>query len=164
MLDSVQSGRSSVDDAALGRRIRNERSGIRCLRPRFLPSHADLLDAPTLTLATIGPDGRPQLSQIWFLAEDGVVKIALNTPRQKVKNLEANPAVTVFILDTANPQKYLEIRGDATLEPDPDYVFTEPHVRQVRRPADPRLGRPRRTPRRGHVNPVRDQRRRPQRG
>ncbi len=88
-------------------------------------SHTDLLDAPTLTLATIAPDGRPQLSQTWFLAEDGVIKIALNTARQKVKNLEANPAVTVFILDTANVQRYLEIRGDATLEPDPDYAFTD---------------------------------------
>jgi PPOX class probable F420-dependent enzyme len=93
--------------------------------PEVPSSHAYLLDAPTLTLATIGPDGRPQLSQTWFLAEDGVVKISLNTARQKVKNLEANPAATVFILDTANPQKYLEIRGDATLEPDPDYEFCE---------------------------------------
>lgn len=93
--------------------------------PEVPSSHAYLLDAPTLTLATIAPDGRPQLSQIWFLAEDGVVKTGLNTLRQKVKNLEANPAATVFILDTANPQKYLEIRGTASLEPDPDYVFTE---------------------------------------
>jgi len=93
--------------------------------PKVPSSHAYLLDAPTLTLATIAPDGRPQLSQTWFLAEDGVVKIALNTQRKKVRNLEANPHVAIFILDTANPQKYLEIRGDATLEPDPDYVFTE---------------------------------------
>jgi PPOX class probable F420-dependent enzyme len=93
--------------------------------PEVPSSHAYLLEAPTLTLATIDPDGRPQLSQVWFIAEDGVVKTALNTQRKKVRNLEANPHATVFILDTANPQKYLEIRGDATLEPDPDYVFTE---------------------------------------
>jgi methylphosphotriester-DNA--protein-cysteine methyltransferase len=78
--------------------------------PEVPSSHKYLLDAPTLTLATIDPHGRPQLSQIWFLAEDGVVRTALNTLRQKVKNLEANPHATVFILDTANPQKYLEIR------------------------------------------------------
>jgi len=93
--------------------------------PEVPSSHKYLLDAPTLTLATIDPNGRPQLSQIWFLAEDGVVKTGLNTLRQKVKNLEANPHVTAFILDTANPQKYLEIRGDATLEPDPDYVVAD---------------------------------------
>ena len=88
-------------------------------------SHADLLEAPTLTLATIAPDGHPQLSQTWFLAEDGVIKLALNTLRRKVRNMEANPAVTAFILDTGNVQRYLEIRGDATIEPDPDYTFTE---------------------------------------
>ena len=43
--------------------------------PKVPSSHAYLLDAPTLTLATIGPDGRPQLSQSWFLADDGVVKM-----------------------------------------------------------------------------------------
>jgi PPOX class probable F420-dependent enzyme len=93
--------------------------------PEVPSSHAYLLDAPTLTLATISPDGRPQLSQTWFLAEDGVVKISLNTARQKVKNLQANPAATVFILDTENPQKYLEIRGTAAIEADPDYAFAD---------------------------------------
>jgi PPOX class probable F420-dependent enzyme len=93
--------------------------------PEVPSSHKYLLDAPTLTLATIDPSGRPQLSQIWFRAEDGVVKTALNSLRQKVRNLETNKHVTAFILDTANPQKYLEIRGEATLEPDPDYAFTE---------------------------------------
>src|SRR6476619_7274660 len=42
--------------------------------PEVPSSHKYLLDAPTLTRATIDPHGRPQLSQIWFLAEDGVVK------------------------------------------------------------------------------------------
>ena len=58
--------------------------------PEVPSSHTYLLDAPTLTLATIDPNGRPQLSQIWFLAEDGVIKTGLNMLRQKVKNLEAN--------------------------------------------------------------------------
>jgi PPOX class probable F420-dependent enzyme len=94
--------------------------------PASVPSsHTDLLDAAIATLATIGPDGRPQVSAVWFLADDGVVKVSLNTARQKVKNLSANPAVTVFIPDPANPAKYVEIRGDATLEADPDYAFAD---------------------------------------
>ena len=36
-------------------------------------SHVDLLDAAIATLATIGPDGRPQVSAVWFLNDDGVV-------------------------------------------------------------------------------------------
>ena len=31
-------------------------------------SHAELLQSPLATLATVGPDGRPQLSTVWFLA------------------------------------------------------------------------------------------------
>ena len=57
-------------------------------------SHRDLLSAQVGTLATIGPDGRPQLSEVWFLAEGDSVAISLNTSRQKVRNLRANPAVS----------------------------------------------------------------------
>ena len=32
-------------------------------------SHRDLLSATVATLATIGPDGRPQLPEVWFVAE-----------------------------------------------------------------------------------------------
>lgn len=88
-------------------------------------SHRDLLDAAVATLATIGPDGRPQLSAVWFLAADGDVAVSLNTNRQKTKNLAQHPVCTLFILDVANPTRYLEIRGDAGLEPDDDYAFAE---------------------------------------
>jgi PPOX class probable F420-dependent enzyme len=86
-------------------------------------SHRDLLDGRFATLATIGPDGRPQLSEVWFLADGGSVAISLNTARQKTKNLAARPACAVLLLDLANPYRYLEIRGDAALEPDPDRTF-----------------------------------------
>ena len=88
-------------------------------------SHRDLLSAQVGTLGTIGPDGRPQLSEVWFLAEDDSVSISLNTSRQKTKNLRANPAVSFLILDLANPYRYLELRGDAEISPDPDYVFAD---------------------------------------
>src|SRR3989442_9497094 len=70
-------------------------------------SHRDLLDAKYAVLATIGPDSRPQVSAVWFLAEGDTVKISLNTTRQKVHNLRRNPACTVFILDLDNPLRYL---------------------------------------------------------
>src|SRR5947209_6754496 len=98
----------------------NERNDMTLTVPH---SHRALLDAPVATLGTVGPDGRPQLSEVWFLAEDDTVRVSLNTTRQKTKNLQANPAVNLFILDTANPSRYLEIRGDAVVEPDDDYAF-----------------------------------------
>ena len=88
-------------------------------------SHRDLLSAPVATLATNGPDGRPQLSEVWFLADGDTVRLSLNTSRQKVRNLQRNPACTLFILDLGMPARYLEIRGDAELAPDDDYDFAD---------------------------------------
>lgn len=88
-------------------------------------SHRDLLEAPVATLATIGPDRKPQLSAVWFLHEDGQIKVSLNTARQKTKNLQHDPAVTFFVLDPENPMRYLEVRGDASLAADPDYAFAD---------------------------------------
>jgi PPOX class probable F420-dependent enzyme len=91
-----------------------------------IPStHQDLLDSATAILATVGPDGKPQLSAIWFLKDGESVKISLNSTRQKVKNLQANPAVTFFILDPNAPTRYLEVRGDAEIVDDPGYVFAD---------------------------------------
>ena len=91
--------------------------------PEIPSSHRDLLDSEVATLGTVGPDGRPQLSEVWFLAEGDTIGISLNTARQKTKNLLANPAVSVLILDLAVPYRYLEIRGDAEITPDDDYSF-----------------------------------------
>jgi hypothetical protein len=35
------------------------------------------------------------------------------------------PAATAFLLDLANPYRYLEIRGDAEVVPDDDYAFAD---------------------------------------
>jgi PPOX class probable F420-dependent enzyme len=88
-------------------------------------SHRDLLDSRFATLATVGPDGRPQVSEVWFLAEDDAVRVSLNVTRQKTKNLVANPAISVLLLDLANPLRYLELRGDAEITPDDDYSFAD---------------------------------------
>jgi PPOX class probable F420-dependent enzyme len=88
-------------------------------------THRDLLNAQVGVLGTIGASGRPQLSAIWFLAEGDTVKLSLNSSRQKVKNLQANPGASLLILDPASPYRYLELRGDAEISLDPDYVFAD---------------------------------------
>src|SRR3954449_2056779 len=88
-------------------------------------SHHDLLGTDVAVLSTIGPDGRPQSSAVWFLADGDTIQTSLNTSRQKTKNLQRNPACTLLILDLANPYRYLEGRGDAALEADPDYEFAD---------------------------------------
>jgi hypothetical protein len=88
-------------------------------------SHRDLLEGEVLTLATVGEDGYPQVSEVWFVVEDGQIAMSLNTRRQKVKNMEAEPACTVLLLDLQNPYRYLEIRGTAVVVPDDDRAFAE---------------------------------------
>jgi len=92
----------------------------------FPDSHLDLLQTNVASLATIGPDGFPQVSALWFLLDDdGTVRLSLNTARQKTKNLSARPMVTLFIMDPATPSRYLEIRAQAEVQSDPDYVFAD---------------------------------------
>jgi PPOX class probable F420-dependent enzyme len=94
--------------------------------PTIPASHADLLETPIAILATSGPDGFPQVSALWFLHDtDGLLKLSLNTSRQKVKNLRLHPACTLFIVDPANPYRTLEIRAQAALSPDDDYAFAD---------------------------------------
>jgi hypothetical protein len=90
---------------------------------RFPESHRYLLDTKNATLATIGRDGFPQQTEIWFLHEDGELALSLNTSRLKTKNLRQRPQCSLFILDLENPFKYLEIRGTAVFEEDDDYEF-----------------------------------------
>ena len=97
-----------------------------CRASKEIPSsHQDLLNGQFATLGTVGPDGRPQLSEVWFLADGDTVAVSLNTTRQKTKNLLANPAMSLFLLDLAVPYRYLEIRGDAEITPDDDYSFAD---------------------------------------
>jgi PPOX class probable F420-dependent enzyme len=93
--------------------------------PAIPQSHRYLLDGEFATMGTVGPDGRPQLSEVWFLADGDTVRVSLNSTRQKTRNLVANPAVNLFLLDLAMPYRYLEIRGDAEISGDDDYSFAD---------------------------------------
>ncbi len=89
-------------------------------------SHHDLLEAPFAVLATVGPQGRPQLSTVCFLAStDGTIELSVNETRQKAKNMMANSKVSLHIADPANSSRYLELRGHATVQPDDAYAFAD---------------------------------------
>jgi PPOX class probable F420-dependent enzyme len=86
-------------------------------------SHRDLLEADVGTFATVDDDGLPQLTEVWFLHENGEVKLSFNTERAKTRNLQARPQCSLLIVDLGNPYRYLELRGRAKVEPDDDYAF-----------------------------------------
>jgi PPOX class probable F420-dependent enzyme len=85
-------------------------------------SHLDLLDVQTAAMATIGKDGRLQVTAIWFYyeASEGTLKMWLLDSRQKSRNLHANPATTIFIMDPKNAFRTLELRCRAEFAEDPD--------------------------------------------
>jgi PPOX class probable F420-dependent enzyme len=91
----------------------------------FPDSHRDLLDAQVASLATIGADGFPQLTEVWFLHDEteDKLKLSMNSSRLKTKNLRRRPQCSLLILDLQNPYRYLEVRGTAQLEADDDYAF-----------------------------------------
>jgi PPOX class probable F420-dependent enzyme len=94
--------------------------------PTVPESHQDLLKTDVAMLATIGHDGYPQVTALWFLFDDDrTIKLSLNTTRQKTKNLQAHPECTLFIIDRANPYRTLEIRARAEIAPDVDYAFAK---------------------------------------
>ena len=91
----------------------------------FPESHRYLLDAQFATLATLEPDNQPQLSELWFLYDEGEIRLSLNDTRRKTQNLVARPQCTLLILDVDNPFKYVELRGRARIEPDDDHAFAD---------------------------------------
>lgn len=89
-------------------------------------SHRDILEnAQVVILGTIGPEGEPQLTALWFLFEGDVLRMSINTYRQKLKNLQRNPTASAFFIDPVTPYRTIELRGDVTIEPDPDYAFAD---------------------------------------
>ncbi|MFE0423373.1 PPOX class F420-dependent oxidoreductase [Streptomyces sp. NPDC058953] len=75
-----------------------------------------LLDSPVfVTVATIQPDGSPQVSPVWVKRDGDDVIISTTIGRQKERNLRRDPRVTVVVQPFDAPYTYAEIRGTAEL-------------------------------------------------
>lgn len=62
-------------------------------------------------LGTVMPNGRPQVTPVWFDFHDGYVRINSAKGRLKDRNMRRDPYVAVAILDPDNSYRYMEIRG-----------------------------------------------------
>jgi PPOX class probable F420-dependent enzyme len=65
-------------------------------------------------LATLMPDGTPQVTPVWIDWDGTHVIVNSARGRQKDRNMQRNSAVAMSILDPDNPYRYLEIRGTVT--------------------------------------------------
>ncbi|GAA1961236.1 PPOX class F420-dependent oxidoreductase [Kitasatospora viridis] len=66
-------------------------------------------------VATVQPDGSPQLSVTWIKHDGDDLLFSTTVGRQKEKNLRRDPRVTVMINPANSPYTYAEVRGTAQL-------------------------------------------------
>lgn len=62
-------------------------------------------------LATIMPDGQPQVTPVWCDFDGTHIRIGSAKGRVKDQNIRRDPRVTVTLQDPDNPYRYLEVRG-----------------------------------------------------
>ena len=65
-----------------------------------------------LYLATVMPDGSPQVTPVWFEAAGDHILVNTNEGRVKDNNMKARPSVAMTIQDPHDPYRYLGIRGE----------------------------------------------------
>jgi PPOX class probable F420-dependent enzyme len=70
-------------------------------------------------LTTVGSDGRPYTSPVWFLWDGQTILIFSQPNRQKVKNLRKNARVTLALDDTQEGGDVVIVEGTAELMDDP---------------------------------------------
>jgi PPOX class probable F420-dependent enzyme len=62
-------------------------------------------------LATLMPNGQPQVTPVWVDYDGRQVIVNTATGRQKDRNLQHDGRVALSIIDPDNPYRYLEVRG-----------------------------------------------------
>src|SRR3989442_10389342 len=75
--------------------------------------YLDLLQQKTAfaNLATLMPDGSPQVTRVWFDYQDGVIRVNTAKGRVKARNMRAGAQVALAIMDPDNAYRYIQIRG-----------------------------------------------------
>ncbi len=69
-------------------------------------------------LTTLMPDGQPQTQIMCVGADDDHLLINTTVGRQKFRNVQADPRVTVTVFDSDNPYRYVEARGTVVASQD----------------------------------------------
>jgi PPOX class probable F420-dependent enzyme len=63
-------------------------------------------------LTTLLPDGHPQTQVMWVDADEQHLLLNTEVHRQKFRNVERDPRVTVTIWDMEDPYRFVEVRGE----------------------------------------------------
>ena len=71
-------------------------------------------------LATVNSDGSPQTSVMWVGRDGGDLLFSTVMGRVKHRNMLRDPRVSVTVIDSADPENYVELRGRVSMTPDAD--------------------------------------------
>src|ERR1700739_887763 len=69
-------------------------------------------------LATVNPDGSPQTSVVWVGRDGGDLLFSTVEGRVKHRNMVRDPRVSSSIIDSADQENYVELRGGVSMTPD----------------------------------------------
>ena len=90
------------------------------MRQTISPGFKRLMREPAYCqLATLMPDGSPQVTQVWVETDGEHILVNTSEGRQKVKNVRRDPRVAVNVVDTTNAWRIASRRGrvvDVTTE------------------------------------------------
>jgi PPOX class probable F420-dependent enzyme len=91
-------------------------------------------------LATINPDGSPHTSAMWVGRDGDDLVFSTVEGRVKHRNMLRDPRASVSVLDSADPENYVEFRGRVSMTPDPNRLL---HIQLSHKyDADPGEDRP----------------------
>jgi PPOX class probable F420-dependent enzyme len=63
-------------------------------------------------LTTLLPGGQPQTQVMWVDADSEHLLVNTEVHRQKFRNVERDPRVTLMIWDKEDPYRFVEVRGE----------------------------------------------------
>src|SRR6266481_2421565 len=81
--------------------------------PQAIPEkYSDLFNKRAFaSLATLMPDGTPQVTPVWVDRDGKYVRFNSARGRQKDRNIRRDPHVALSISDPDNPYRYVQVRG-----------------------------------------------------
>lgn len=94
-------------------------------------SHHDILESKcSPVVCTLRPDGMLSANPVSLIWDGKLMRFSTTKDRKKYQNLLADPRITLCISHPDNELHYIEVRGTATFEDDPDRSFVNKVARK----------------------------------
>ena len=85
----------------------------------------EFLSAGTRTgmLAFVAADGRPLVTPVWFVVDDGELVFTTHRDTPKYRALQRDPRIAICVDDPHPPYSFVQVQGTATVADDPPQVL-----------------------------------------